>query len=123
MPIRKLEQQRSIFVYSIREGGFTSLVHVDVVNSRAVGRAEDVDGCVLVDGVGEDGLEFIHDIVVGTRCFSRPLLLGDGVGEVACQPVDESTIRVGGSDVNGGLELPAVGGGVGGVGEEEVNVR
>lgn len=69
--IVKPEQQRPIFVDAVVKLGQTALVHVNVMDTRAIGRSKDVRGSLLVDRVSENGVEFVKNVIVGTRYIVR----------------------------------------------------
>lgn len=173
--IIELKQQRTILIDAIGVARQTTLVHVNIMDSRSIRRSPDISSRLLVDRIGDDGIQVIQDIIVGTGyivrenlagldihqalsanivkalqgrgfpavvtvavvlsalvCSRATLLgkvealvearqgLGDGVGEVAVQPEDQTSVLVGRLDVDGGLEILAGGRAIG---EVEGDVR
>lgn len=82
--IIKLEQQRAILVDAVGKLGQTTLIHVYVMDTRAIGRSKDVRGRLLVDRVSENWVEFVKNVIIGTGDIVRKDSARFNVDEVLC---------------------------------------
>lgn len=65
MTIIKLEEQRTILIDAVRVAGQTTLVHVNIMNTRPVRRAKDISSSLLVDGIRDDWVQVGQNTSVG----------------------------------------------------------
>lgn len=105
----KLENQRTILVDAVRVAGQTTLVHVDIVNTRAIRRAPDISSSLLVDSVLDNRVQLVQDILVGVAVVvGHDLSVLDGQKVLGADEVQALEGGLGAADVAAGVVMTVV---------------